>query len=296
MQITFLGTSCAKPTKERNHSAIFLSYGSEGILFDCGEGTQRQMAIAGIKPSKVSKVFITHWHGDHVLGLPGLIQTLGLSDYDKTLKIFGPEGTEKRVKSLFEACDFEQRIDIEVKELDEGKMYSNREYTVEAYPVTHSTKTIGYRFIEKDKRKIKVSYIKKIGIPEGPLLGDLQDGKSIEWKGKIVSPKDATVKVKGKILAYIPDSGLCKNTLKIAENADLLISDATYTSDLEEKAEKHKHLTARQAGEVASQANVKHLVLTHYSARYKETAPLREDAKQVFDDVTCAEDFLKIKI
>lgn len=296
MQLTFLGTSCAKPTKERNHSAILLSYGSEGLLFDCGEGTQRQLVIAGIRPTKINKIFITHWHGDHVLGIPGLIQTLGMSEYEKTLKIYGPPGTKKRVAAIFEACDFENRIEIETYDIKEGKVCNTKDYTVEAYPVDHSTPTIGYRFIEKEKRRIKLSYTKKLGIPEGPLLGELQKGRTIKWKGKTISPKDATDKVEGKIIAYIPDSTLSKDTLKIAEDADLLISDATYTSELEEKAEKHMHLTARQAGEIANQANVKKLVITHYSTRYKETSPLREDAKEVFDDVICAEDFMKIRL
>lgn len=296
MQLIFLGTSCAKPTKERNHSAIFLSYGSDGILFDCGEGTQRQLTIAKIKPTKINKIFITHWHGDHVLGLPGMIQTLGISEYNRTLKIYGPKGTKKRIAALFDACEFEQNIEIEIIETEKGIACSTKDYNIESYPIDHSVKTLGFRFIEKDKRKINLSYVNKLNIPQGPLLGKLQDGKNIEWNGKKINSKEATKKVKGKIIGYIPDSIPSKNTLDIAQDADLLICDATYDSSMQKKAEKHKHMTAKQAGLIANQANVKKLILTHYSTRYKDTTPLLDDAKEVFSEVICAQDFLKIKI
>lgn len=296
MKLTFLGTSCAKPTKERNHSAIFLSYGSEGILFDCGENTQRQLTVAGIKPTKVTKVLISHWHGDHTLGLPGLIQTLGISEYGKTLKIYGPVGTKKRVKALFESCEFEQRTEVEVHEVKEGKFYDGNEYRLEAYEIKHSVKTLGFRFIEKDRRRIKVSAVKKIGIPEGPLLGKLQEGKNITFKGKKVKSDDVTEIVHGKVIAYIADSVPSKNTLKLAKNADMLICDATYSSNMQEKADNYLHMTARQAGEIANQANVDKLVITHFSTRYKDTHELEEDAKDVFDNVFAAKDFMSFNL
>lgn len=296
MQIIFLGTSCAKPTKERNHSAVFLSYGSDGILFDCGEGTQRQMAIAGIKPTKISKVLITHWHGDHVLGLPGLIQTLGMSEYTKTLKIYGPEGTKQRVKSIFDACEFEQRINIEVIEIKNGMFYKGEEYSLESYEIVHGVRTVGYRFVENEKRRINLSLAKKLGIPEGPLLGQLQDNKSITFKGKKIQPDEVTSVTEGKIIAYIPDSIPCENTLKLAKEADLLICDATYASNLQEKADTNLHMTSKQAAQIASRANVKQLVLTHFSTRYKTTHELEEDARDIFDKVTAAKDFMKINL
>ncbi|MBW2996121.1 ribonuclease Z [Candidatus Woesearchaeota archaeon] len=295
MQLIFLGTSCAKPTKERNHSAIFLSYGSDGILFDCGEGTQRQLTIAGIKPPKISKVLISHWHGDHVLGLPGLIQTLGISEYNKTLKIYGPKGTKEYFNHMMQSTEFEERIKVEYIEV-EGKFYSGAKYSIEAERIAHKTPTNGYRFIEKDKTRIDLSAVKKLGIPEGPLLGQLQEGKSIRFKGKEISPKDTTYSVKGKIITYIPDSVPSKNSLKLAQDADLLICESTYSSKLEEKAEKYQHMTSKQAGLIANQANVKKLILTHFSTRYKNTLELEEDARSVFDNVIAAEDFMKVSL
>lgn len=296
MEIVFLGTSSVKPTKERNHSAVFLSYGSDGILFDCGEGTQRQLTIAGIKAPKINKVLISHWHGDHTLGLSGLIQTLGFMNYEKTLNIYGPVGSKKKIKAIFESCDFEEKIDIEVKEVKEGKFYDGEKYYLEAYELKHSSKTLGYRFVEKDKRKIDVSAVKKLGIPEGPLLGKLQEGKVINFKGKKINPKETTYVVEGKKIAYVVDSIPTKNSIKIAKDVDILICDATYDSSLQEKADQHMHMTAKQAGLVANQANAKKLILTHFSARYKDTKILEEDAKDVFTDVEAAYDFMKIKL
>ena len=296
MQIVFLGTSCAKPTKERNHSSIFLSHGSDGILFDCGEGTQRQLTLAGIKPTKVNKIFISHWHGDHTLGLSGLIQTLGISEYNKTLKIYGPEGTKKNIKLLTDLYENKEKIDLEVIDVKEGKICNSKDYLVEAYKLKHGTPTVGFRFIEKDRKKIKVSAVEKLGIPEGPLLGDLQEGKTITWKGKKISPKDTTYTIKGKIIAYVPDSVPGKNTLKIAENADVLITDSTYSHKMEKQAEEYMHLTAKQGADIANQANAKKLVLTHFSTRYKDTSELREEAEEIFPDVVCAEDFMKINL
>jgi len=295
MQITFLGTSCAKPTKERSHSAIFLSYGSEGILFDCGEGTQRQFAIAGIKPSKITKIMISHWHGDHVLGLPGLIQTMSLSEYEGKLKIYGPKETKERLKKMMDALIFENRIDIEVHEID-GKFIDTKDFSIEAIELDHNIISLGFRFVEKDKRRINVPFIKKLGIPEGPLLGKLQEGETITWKGKKISPDDATKTEKGKIICYHPDSAPAKNSLKLAQDADILICESTYASDLEKKAHDYKHMTAKQAGLVASQSNAKKLFLTHFSPRYKDAHELEEDARDVFDNVIAAKDFMKIKL
>ncbi|MBW2977269.1 ribonuclease Z [Candidatus Woesearchaeota archaeon] len=296
MQIIFLGTSCAVPTKKRNHSSFFLSYGSEGILFDCGEGTQRQLKIAGIKPTKITKVLISHWHGDHVLGLPGLISTLGLSEYEKTLRIYGPKGTKEFINHIYKASIFEQRIKIEVIEVKEGKFYNGKDYSLEAYPLEHLAPTVGFRFVEKDKRRINVAAAKKLGIPQGPLLGKLQDGKSITWKNKTITPKETTYVVKGKIISYLSDSVPNQNSIKIAQDADILISDSTYSSKLEDKAELYRHTTAKQAGLVANQANAKKLILTHFSTRYKDIHELEEDARNVFDNVTAAKDFMKISL
>ncbi|MBI2654609.1 ribonuclease Z [Candidatus Woesearchaeota archaeon] len=296
MQLTFLGTSSMVPTKERNQIAVFLSYGSEGILFDCGEGTQRQFKIAGISLTKITKILLSHWHGDHVLGLPGLIQTLSSMDYGNKLEIYGPIGTKKRMEKMFEAFVFDKRLNFAVKEAKKGIFFDNSDFQLEAYPLEHGIETLGYSFVEKDRRKIDMKKVKKFGIPFGPLIGKLQQGTAVEYNGKKIAPDDVTYIEQGKKIAYITDTVLCDNCYKIAEDADLLICEATYSSKLVGKSEEYGHMTAKQAAQVANKANAKQLVLIHFSARYKNTQELEEDARDIFDNVICAKDFMKIAL
>jgi len=296
MEITFLGTASMVPTKERNPSAILISYGSEGILVDCGEGTQRQMKITGIRLTKITKILITHWHGDHVLGLPGLIQSLGASDYNKTLKIFGPKGTKNYFRALTKTFLFDRKVKMEINEITKNKFFENEDFLLEAHPLEHGIPTLGFNFIEKDKRKINLKKIKKLGIPEGPLLGKLQHGDTVIWKNKKIKPEHATCIDEGKKITIIADTQPCNNCYKLAKNADLLICESTYSSKFEDKGEKYNHMTAKQAAQIANQANTKKLVLTHFSARYKNTQEIEEDARTYFDDIICAKDFMRINL
>ncbi len=296
IEILFLGTSCMQPTKNRNHSSILLSYGSENILLDCGEGTQRQLKIAGFAATKLTKILITHWHGDHVLGLPGLMQTLGANEYTKKLKIYGPKGTKERINHMLKAFVFDCKIDYEVFEVESERFFESKEFYLEALPLEHSVPCIGYRFAEKDRRRIKVAKVKELEIPDGPLLGKLQEGKAITFRNKKYDPDDLTYLVHGKVIVYVGDSILCNNAIMLAEKADLFICEAAYVSKDEKKAEQYKHMTAKQAALVANKANVHKLVLTHFSQRYKEISEIADDARTYFDKVVCAEDFMKLKI
>ncbi len=296
MEITFLGTTSMVPTKERNHIATFINYGSEGILIDCGEGTQRQMKISGIKVTKVTKILISHWHGDHILGLPGLIQTMAASEYNGVLEIYGPVGIKKRIKDIFDVFIFDKNIQIKVKEIKKKKFYDGKYFYLEALELSHGIKCFGFNFIEKDHRRINIRKIKELGIPECPLLGKLQENKSIVFKGKKITPEETTYVVKGKKITIISDTLVCKNCYELSKDADLLICEASYKSDLEEKAQEYKHLTAKQAAQIASISNVKRLILTHISARYKDPKEIEEDAKQIFDNVVVAYDLMKVKV
>ena len=296
MQILFLGTSSMVPTKERNQNGILISYGSEGVLVDCGEGMQRQLKIAGVSLTKITKILISHWHGDHVLGLPGLIQSMSAAGYEKTLMIYGPLGTKKFMEKMFEVFIFDRKINFEVYEVTNGRFFENEEIVLEVGLLEHNIETLGYNIIEKDKRKINLKFVKKIGIPDGPLLGKLQDGKDIMWKGNKIDADEATYVVGGKKVTVISDTVPFKAAGILAKDCDLLICEATYSSNLESKGEEHGHMTAKQAAELANMSNTKKLVLTHFSARYKNTHELEEDARNYFDDVLCAKDFMKINI
>jgi ribonuclease Z len=296
MQIIFLGTSCAVPTKDRNHATFLLTYRDEGILFDCGENVQRQLKIAGIKLTKITRILISHLHGDHVFGLPGIIYSLGLSEYNKKLTIYGPKGIKKFIENMIISTTDNARINIDIKEIGPGKFYDGKWFKLESVKLKHKQYTLGYSFIEKDRKRINLNYIKKLGIPEGPLLGKLQEGKDITFKGKKISAAKATHPAKGKKISFIADTLMCDGAYDLAKDADLLIANSTYASKDKDKAKEHIHLTAEEAGLIASQSNTKQLILTHFSQRYKDIHVLEQDARNVFDNSIAAKDFMKINL
>jgi len=296
MKIKFLGTSSMVPTKDRNHTSILLTYNAENILIDCGEGTQRQLKIANINPCKITKILLTHIHGDHTLGLPGLIQTLGANNYQKTLEIYGPKNTRNFIDNILKTFHLENKIKLTTTEIDKREFLETKEFYLEALPLKHSTYTLAYSFTEKDKRKINLSYTKKFDLTKHPLLGELQKGKDITFKGKKITADKATILKKGKKISFIFDTELTQNCMEISKNADLLIAEATYESDLEEKAKEYQHLTSEQSALIAKKARVKALILTHFSQRYKTPDQSLKEAKKIFKNTQAAKDFLEINI
>jgi len=296
MQLTFLGTSAMVPTKDRNHSAIFLKHEGHGFLFDCGEGTQRQLRQEEIKPSQITKIFITHWHGDHSLGLPGLLQTLSMSDYSDELEIYGPKGTREMVRALIDLFPLSNKYALSVHDISKTKFIDTAGFYIEAYQMEHKVPCLGYRFVEKDRLRINVHKAKELGIPEGPLMGKLQRGETITHKGNRIEADKVTYKVHGRIIGYIPDTGMCDSCLKIAENADVLVCESTYAAREEDKAQEYMHLTTTQAAFIASQANAKKLILTHFSQRYKDLSDVEQEAKDIFPNTITAHDFMKVKL
>lgn len=296
MEIQFLGTGCMMPTKTRNLAGVLLSHGSEKIIFDCGEGTQRQLKIAGVKPGKITKILISHWHGDHVLGLPGLLQTFSASSYHGTLEIFGPKGSKKFFEHMMKGFAVKEVVEYKLTEVESGIFFENDDFYLEALPMKHSSPCVGFAFVEKNKRRIEMKKTRKLGLKEGPILGKLQRGETVAFKGKKIKPDDVSFVVAGRKVVYITDTEPCNNIVKLAKGADILIMEATYTSALKNKAEEYGHLTAKQAGMLANEAKVEKLLLTHFSQRYKNAKELEEDARQVFDDTEAAEDFTKVRL
>ncbi|MBW2978860.1 ribonuclease Z [Candidatus Woesearchaeota archaeon] len=296
MELLILGTSSTKPTKKRSHSAYLLSYKNEGILFDCGEGTQRQLITAGIKANKITRIMLSHWHGDHILGLPGLLQTLAVNEYTKSLHIYGPPGSEKRYKKMLEVFESSHKIEAKIHDINEEKFFETNDFYIESYPLVHRINCIGFRLVEKDKRQINMDKLKKLGLEEGPIIGKIQEGEIINFKGHRIKPENVSKLIKGRIFSYIADTRPNKNCIKIAENADVLLCESTYSSKDKDKAVKYKHLTAQEAAQIASQANAKKLILTHYSARYPDEHELEKDARNIFDNTFAAKDFAKYKI
>ena len=295
VEIIFLGTSCMQPTKKRNHPGFLLKYKKENILFDCGEGIQRQMRIAGIKPAKITRLLISHWHGDHVFGISGLMSSMGADQFAKKLYIYGPKGSKKYLEHLFKSFAAKNIIDYEVKEIDSGIIFENDEFKLVAEQLRHTAICVGYSFIEKDRLRINIAKANKLGL-KGPILSRLQKGMDVNHKGKKIKAEDVTYVVNGKKISYIADTKVCTGANRLAKDADLLISEGTHLSDIREKTEKYMHLTVKDAAMIASENNAQKLVITHISQRYKNTIEIVEEARTYFDDTIAAKDFMKIKI
>lgn len=296
MEITILGTAGSVPTKDRNVSATFMSYKTEGLLFDCGEGTQRQMKKAGIPLSKITRIFITHWHGDHVIGLPGLLQSLGLAGHAGSIDVYGPVGTKERIGHTFAAFEFDRRLNLRVHEVKSGVILETKDFRIECAPLKHRIECLGYAFIENEKRRMDVKLLKKYGVPFGPLVGKLQEGNVVTVDSRKITPDMVSDVIPGKKVAYVTDTVVCAGAHKLAENADILICESTYHSDLTDQAHEYAHMTAKEAAQIASQAGAKKLVLTHFSARYKDPTVLEQDARGVFDNTQAAQDLMRIKL
>ncbi len=301
IKITFLGTSSAVPTITRNHTSILLSHGSENILIDCGEGTQRQLRKAKINPCKINKLLLTHLHGDHVFGIPGLFQTLNLNNYSKTLQIYGPKGTKKFIQDIFKTFVLTKliKIKINVNEVT-NHVFETADLKVSALPLEHGIHTIGYAFEEKNKLRIKKEKLSKLKISprEKTKLAELTKGKNIKLNNKTIKVKDYTYLELGKKISIILDTKLNPNIKKLAENSNLAIIESTFLSNPDkEKAGKYKHLTAEQAAKIAKQSKVKQLILTHLSQRYeyKDNLILKQ-AKKIFTNTKIAKDFMTLEI
>ena len=296
MKMTFLGTQAMQPTRERGLSSIHLTADSESWLIDCGEGTQRQMKIAGIKPTKLTKIFISHFHADHVLGLAGLMRNLSANEYKGVLHIYGPKGLPVFFDHLLRSSLYIPKVKVRLVEIKPGKIVETERLIVEAFRLFHSVESLGFVVQEKAKRKINPEVMRRIGLVQHPLLGELQRGKDIVWKGKKVSVKKATFLVAGRKYVFIQDTGFDKKLVKYAKGADLLVCESTFESKDEEKARECRHLTAGQAGMIAKKGKVKRLIVTHFSQRYADLSQMRKDARKAFPKAELAEDFMTVEV
>jgi len=290
MKLTFLGTGNAIPTARRNHTGILISFANENILVDPGEGTQRQFQIAKIALPRITKILITHWHGDHILGLPGILQTLAMSNYQKTLKIYGPRGSLRFMKAI-EDLMIKFKINLEVKELSNETLDFGT-FKIEAKSMDHDSPCNAYSISIKDKIRLDKKKLKKMKIPNSPLLGQLQQGKDIVIDGKTIKAKSLIYKEEGKKITIIMDTALNDNCISLASKSDLLICESTFAKEENEKAKEYKHLTSENAAQIAKRSKSKKLILTHISQRYEFNPTIIEkEAKKVFKNVKLAKDF-----
>jgi ribonuclease Z len=300
LRVIFLGTAGSVPTTKRSLPAILVQHKGEQIMFDCGEGVQRQMIRAKAGFHGKMKVFVTHMHGDHVLGLPGLLQTMALLDREKKLDVYGPPGIKRFLEGIKDTVQFVLTFPVEVHEICEPSVVcEEQEYAVRAVWADHVIPSLAYAFVEKPRPgRFYPEKAKALGVQEGPLWSKLQYGHAVKLpNGRIVRSEDvAGPRRPGRKIVYTGDTRPFKGFVKFAAGADLLVHDATLDNELAERAGEDGHSTPEQAAKNAKKARVKQLILTHVSARYEDTSILLEQAKRIFKNTQVAEDFMKIEI
>ena len=287
MRVTFLGTSGAVPTTRRNTSAVFVNREGDRLLFDCGEGPQRQMMRFGTGFA-VDHVFITHTHGDHVLGLPGLVQTLDFNGRDAPLAINAPHGTRGRIEDVVGIAGTDPDFPVRINQVGPGDtVLDGGDYEVRGVRTAHRTQSLGYAIVEDDRngRFDREKAEEELGIPPGPKYSKLHRGEAVEHDGRTVEPDEVVGPPRpGRRMVYTGDTRPVDEVRDAAEDADLLIHDATFASDWADRARDTAHSTAREAGELASEAGAKRLALVHVSTRYAgDVSPIEREAGEAFD-------------
>jgi ribonuclease Z len=291
INLTFLGTGSAVPTKKRNHPSILIKYKQDNFLFDCGEGTQRQFRKAELNPCKINKIFITHWHGDHIFGLPGLFQTLILNEYNQELEIYGPRGTKKYIELIQNLCSNKEKLKLKIHEIEKGKIFENKELSIEAKPMQHKTPCVAYSFIIKEKNRINKEKLEKLKLPKTPLIAELLKGKKVKINGKVINGKSLIYKEPQRKITLITDTIENPGAVEIAKNSDILICESTFSSNEKEEAKEHNHMTSEQSAKLAKKSKSKQLYLIHLSQRYsKNYEQIGQEAKKIFKNTIIPND------
>lgn len=307
MRVIPLGTSSGKPTLRRNVSALAVAREGEWLLFDCGEGTQTQMIRAGLNPSKLAAIFITHLHGDHFNGLPGLLSTMGMDNRERELFLIAPLGIREYFDTLARLKILSVNYPLRLREIEKNELppnaptpvYEAAEYVVSSCPLDHRIFALGYRVDEKPKPgRFNLERARELGVPVGPLFSRLQSGQEVQLEdGRIVQPSDVLgAERPGKSVTYCLDTRPCQASKELARDVDLLIHEATYTEELTAEAHNYGHSTAAQAANIAKEANARSLLLTHFSTRYPDVSPLFNEARAIFPETQMAQDLSEIEV
>ncbi len=300
LKIYFFGTSCSTPTQERNLSSIGLQFHGNNFLFDCPEGTQRQMMKTSFPFMRINNIFLSHFHADHTLGLPGLIATMALAERSEPLFIFGPRGVKECVKKLIEAGNFGLCFQVICKELRKGTVLEEENFSLCAFPLKHGTPCFGFAFEEKGKKgEFQRKKAIEFGIPEGPLWGKLQKGETIKFGGKNFKPEQVMDFSKGRAgrkVSIVWDTLPHNSYYGEIKNSDLLVHEASFLESEAAFAKKTLHSTALQAAQAAKKTGAKKLVLTHFSSRYRSNNEIEKEAKKEFENTIAAKDLMELMV
>jgi ribonuclease Z len=306
VQLTFLGTGAGVPTRSRNVSCVALRLPQRGEvwLFDCGEGTQHQLLRSDLKISQITRIFITHLHGDHLFGLTGLLASAGMAGHAERIDIYGPAGLDDYVRDTTRSSETHFSYTAEVHTVAAGTVFEDEEFTVVCRPLVHRLPTFGYSVVERDRAgTFDVERARALGIPPGPLYGKLKRGERVTLAdGREVDGRDfCAPTVAGRRIAYCTDTIYCRSAVELASGADVLIHEATFAEQDEDLARRSMHSTAAAAARVALEARARQLIITHLSPRYAAGNAVTPDellaeARAVFPQTELAHDFLTVNV
>lgn len=296
-ELVVLGTASQVPTRLRNHNGYFLRWDDEGILFDPGDGTQRQMAHAGVAATDITRLCLTHFHGDHCLGVPGVVQRLSLDRTPHPVVTHYPASGAEYFARLRHATPFYETAELREQPVTvDGELATGAFGTLSALRLDHSLDAYGYRLVEPDGRRMLPERLAALGIA-GPDIGRLQRAGAIEVDGRTVGLDEVSEPRWGQKFAFVMDTRLCDNVYRLAEGADLLVIESTYLDKDADLADAHAHLTASQAARVAAECGVRKLVLTHFSQRYDDPTEFHTEAARHFDgDIVVAADLIRVSV
>ncbi|QNE18759.1 ribonuclease Z [Kribbella qitaiheensis] len=296
-ELVVLGTGSQVPSRERSQNGYFLRWDSEGFLFDPGEGTQRQMLYAGVPAGAITRLCVTHFHGDHCLGVPGIVQRLSLDDVQHPVPAHYPASGQDYFTRLRYAASFFERADLREEPIDEEGLLSVGSFgQLWVRRLEHPIESFGYQLIEPDGRRMLPAELARYGVA-GPAVGRLQQAGSIVVDGRTVTVEQVSEPRPGQRFAFVMDTRLCDGVFQLADGADLLVIESTYLSSERELATNFGHLTARQAARVAQECGVRKLVLTHFSQRYTEPERFHEEAAAEFDgEIVVAADLTRVAV
>lgn len=298
MRLVFLGTSAAQPTAERGMTCICLVLDREILMFDAGEGAQIAFSKSKLGWNKKIKIFVTHLHGDHCVGILGLLQTMSLQNRTESVDIYGPTGIEEFIAANLKILNFGLTFPVRITRIKEGIVFEDSSYSIHVCEAEHSIPAYSYLFTEKDKPgKFYPQKAKELGIPEGKLWHELQNDTKIKVGEKTIKPSDVMgEKRRGKKIGISGDTRPTRKLEEFFKDCDYMTFDSTYSDTLRDKAKENYHSTAKEAAELAKRARVSNLILTHFSARYEDAEELVNEAKTIHDSVIAAKDLLEINI
>ena len=298
MKLVYLGTSAAAPTPERSLTCICLVRDNEVLMFDAGEGAQVAYLKAGLPWNKKMKIFVTHLHGDHCLGILGLLQTMSMQKRTESLEIYGPAGIEEFITANIKVLNFGLPFPVFITIVEEGNVVNEKKYRISCCEAQHGIPAFSYCFEENERSGVFYpEKAKELKIPEGKLWQELQNGNSIEIDGKKIDSSQVTgEKRPGKKIGISGDTRPTEKLKNFFTDSDYLSFDCTFSFELKERAIETNHSTAKEAAELAKESNAKNLILTHFSARYSDESVLLDEAKQIHESVIAAKDLLEIEI